>query len=763
MATAEEYRAAADRAEAAGQPGEAAELRAYADSLAPVATNATPYLEAAKRAEASGAADDAAELRAYAATLAPAATGPVQTGAPANSTSRIDWSQAPQGASERDALVGMDEAGNRTYRSPTGQVYTRPMVTSVPMTRSLSDVTLGDMGDAAYNLGAGIVGGIAQGIMNPGRALSGEPVTNADVLTTAALIAPGQLAGRAASATGGAARVADALPGPLSAAAVREAPFAPAVRAAVPAAKALTEAEVQALAAKAGRGGMGAVRAQEQLAQEAKVNLTAKAAADRLGIDLPADVFSDNQTVRATAGLTRSKVASEAEGAWRNSVNAVRDRADEIMKEMDGSPDIASVSEKVKSSLQATQAQLKKAADDLYNEVDAAIPQSARVQPDNAVKTLNATITDLGGIEGLSAPERGLFNLVTGKDPVTYARLMREKRAIGAALAKQQSTYGGVDEAMLSRLYGALSDDQMAAVQTIGSEELRAKLRNANQLFAKKKAMEKRIVNAFGQDLDGSIVSKLRASIQQGAKGDIANLNRIIKTIPEDLRKETVATALTALSRSARSSQPGFGLTEFAKTYTGLKANAPVYNQIGKAIGPEGMKMLEDLATVAERVNIANANVLTTGKANQVGFNASGLAGRVLQSTGGQRAARAAGAAGGAVTGGPMGAIAGSEMAAAITAGRADGQLAAGRLFSSPEFTQAAVEAAQGVVTPATKAALVNSRPFQSWARVVKISNPTKWLDGALNVPVTQSSAVSAAQSNSTPYDGLFQRYGGQK
>jgi hypothetical protein len=110
-----------------------------------------------------------------------------------------------------------------------------------------------------------------------------------------------------------------------------------------------------------------------------------------------------------------------------------------------------------------------------------------------------------------------------------------------------------------------------------------------------------------------------------------------------------------------------------------------------------------------------------------------------------------------------MGAIAGAEMAAAITAGRADGQLAAGRLFSSPEFTQAAVEAAQGAVTPATKAALVNSRPFQSWARVVKISNPTKWLDGALNVPVAQSSAVSAAQSNSTPYDGLFQRYGGQR
>jgi hypothetical protein len=98
-----------------------------------------------------------------------------------------------------------------------------------------------------------------------------------------------------------------------------------------------------------------------------------------------------------------------------------------------------------------------------------------------------------------------------------------------------------------------------------------------------------------------------------------------------------------------------------------------------------------------------------------------------------------------------MGAIAGSEMAAAITAGRADGQLAAGRLFSSPEFTQAAIEAAQGAVTPVTKAKLAGSRPFQSWARVVKISNPTAWLDGALRVPIAQSAAVSAAQSDAPP------------
>jgi hypothetical protein len=94
---------------------------------------------------------------------------------------------------------------------------------------------------------------------------------------------------------------------------------APAAPAAVPAAVAeVTEEEVGNLVKKASGTGFGSSAARDKLADLAQVNVAAKEAADRLGIQLPADVFSDNPQVRAAAGLTRSAAGSEAEAAWRN-------------------------------------------------------------------------------------------------------------------------------------------------------------------------------------------------------------------------------------------------------------------------------------------------------------------------------------------------------------------------------------------------------------------------------------------------------------
>jgi hypothetical protein len=67
----------------------------------------------------------------------------------------------------------------------------------------------------------------------------------------------------------------------------------------------ITEEEVGSLVKKAAGTGFGSAGARDRLADLAQVNVAAKEAADRLGIQLPADVFSDNPQVRAAAGLTR--------------------------------------------------------------------------------------------------------------------------------------------------------------------------------------------------------------------------------------------------------------------------------------------------------------------------------------------------------------------------------------------------------------------------------------------------------------------------
>ena len=83
--------------------------------------------------------------------------------------------------------------------------------------------------------------------------------------------------------------------------------------------------QVGDLVKRASGKGLGAANARNELADLAQINLDARDAAKRLGIKLPADVFSDNPQVRAAAGLTRSRAASDAEAAWRTTVSEAVD------------------------------------------------------------------------------------------------------------------------------------------------------------------------------------------------------------------------------------------------------------------------------------------------------------------------------------------------------------------------------------------------------------------------------------------------------
>jgi hypothetical protein len=284
-----------------------------------------------------------------------------------------------------------------------------------------------------------------------------------------------------------------------------------------------------------------------------------------------------------------------------------------------------------------------------------------------------------------------------------------------------ESPYGSMAEADLKRLYAALADDQLTNVGNIGGEELRQQLRAANLLYAKERALGKRIVNAFGQDIEGSVANKMRTAITGAAKGDAGEFNRLLKTVPEDLRKETLATALASVTRSARGAEKGgFGFSEFADIYPKLRANPPVYKTIVDTLGKDSADVLRDLYEVSKRVTEARANVLTTGKANQAllqGMQAESLIGKVMEST------LAKGAlTGAAAVGGPIAAAATSIITGAMTQGNKDSLKAAGKLFADEGFQKLAIEAAtKGTPSAASIRRAAMSAAFSEFANAVKM------------------------------------------
>ena len=539
------------------------------------------------------------------------------------------------------------------------------------------------------------------------------------------------MAPRAPGAPMGTAMAPEAPPAAPVAAAMPEAvpvtpeiPVTPTAPAVIPVVTEVAEEEVGNLIKKASGTGLGSAGARDRLADLAQVNVAAKEAADRLGIQLPADVFSDNPQVRAAAGLTRSAAGSEAEAAWRNTVTQAVDKADDVIKQFDatfveGAVAPGVVSQKIKDSLTKTRADLNAQAGKVYDAVDEVVPKTFVVDLPKLKETLDAVKAEVTE-EGMSAAERKLAKMIE-RGNVTYGLLKREKSLIGNAINKVESPYSSMAEGDLKRLYAALADDQLTNVGNIGGEELRQQLRAANLLYAKERALGKRIVNAFGQDIEGSVANKMRTAITGAAKGDAGEFNRLLKTVPEDLRKETLATALASVTRSTRGAEKGgFGFSEFADIYPKLRANPPVYKTIVDTLGKESADVLRDLFEISKRVTDARAQVLTTGKANQAllqGMQAESLIGKVMEST------LAKGAlTGAAAMGGPIAAAATSVITGAMTQGNKDSLKAAGKLFADEGFQKLAIESAtRGTPSASSIRRTAMSQSFQKFADAAKL------------------------------------------
>lgn len=520
-------------------------------------------------------------------------------------------------------------------------------------------------------------------------------------------------------------------------------PTAPAVAPVVE----ITEEEVGTLVKKASGSGFGSTAARDRLADLAQVNVAAKEAADRLGIQLPADVFSDNPQVRAAAGLTRSVAGGEAEAAWRNTVTQAVDKADDAIKQFDatfveGAVAPGVVSQKIKDTLTKTRSDLNTAAGKIYNSVDEKVPKTTVVDLPKLRETLDAVKAEVGDA-GMSVAERNLSKMIEAGN-VTYGRLKREKQLIGNAINKLESPYGSMAEADLKRLYAALADDQLTNVGNVGGETLRQELRAANLLYAKERALGKRIVNAFGQDIEGSVANKMRTAITSAAKGDTGEFNRLLKTVPDDLRKETLATALASVTRSARGAEKGgFGFSEFADIYPKLRANPPVFKTIVDTLGKDSTDVLRDLFEVSKRVTEARALVQTTGKANQAllqGMQAESLVGKLMESTIAKGVVTAA-----AATGGPMLAGAASVITNALTQGNKDSLKAAGKVFADESFQSLAIEAATKGESAASLRRAALSPAFSKFADLVGLP---KNVDARIQFLQSAIQAGQATQEN---------------
>jgi hypothetical protein len=504
--------------------------------------------------------------------------------------------------------------------------------------------------------------------------------------------------------------------------------------------------------ARIGAGaGRGAASARAKLADLAQVNQEARDAAQRLGIDVPFDVLSDNPQVRSAVGLTRSLVGSAAESDWQRTVREATRRSDDVMQQYDaifiaGRPSTDAASQRVLESLKATRDKLDADAGAIYRKIDGTPEVAGLVSKSTAVEMNNLRSTIAGivgevGEGGMTAQERRLSQMIEA-GPVTYGRLIREKNLIGKAMQGQQSPYGDLDSVTLKRLYGALAQDQLDNVGRIAGEDVRQQLRAANLMTAQRKGLEKRMVAGFGTELTGSIATKMQTALRSGARGDATAFNELLKTVPKDLQRETLATALASVTASRRGTPAGgvaaeeavFGFNDFVKTYRDLRANPTVYSKMAQVMGPEWDHSMRDLYEISKRVTDAQGRVLTTGKANQILGETSvqGLIGKVMNTSVAQRVAIEV------ASKVPGGGLIAPDIINFMQSGNKQAVQKASELFASPDFQKLATEAATtgGQVGRDTLRRTAASGPFARFAAAAMlprdIDSRVMWLQAAL-------------------------------
>jgi hypothetical protein len=367
-------------------------------------------------------------------------------------------------------------------------------------------------------------------------------------------------------------------------------------------------------------------RAVEVLAGETAPDPKVLAAAKRLGIDefLQPDHVTTNQVYRELAQAVKSIPGSEARQAEMKGLEQVGKRASDLIDEIGGTKDFSTLNTKLQTALQQQVDDLATKSNKIYDDVlNKTIPKRVEVNAENILNFIRTRAEDLGGFQNLSPMEKEIFGKLAPRkvkvDGVeveklpTYTLLDDVRKDIGSAY-KGTGPFKDADRGQLDQLYGRLSQDQLSVAAKFGVDDA---LKEANSLVKIRKGVEQDMTSLFGKQLHQSMVSKLDKSFKALTKGDEKQLIALLKSVPEDMRSEVVASGMkTAFGRASMDRPISFN--DYATFYQGLLQNKQAYAAIMSNLPQESRKQLSDLYRVSNSIAKASRERIQTGRLTAV-------------------------------------------------------------------------------------------------------------------------------------------------
>jgi hypothetical protein len=463
-------------------------------------------------------------------------------------------------------------------------------------------------------------------------------------------------------------------------------------------------------------------------------------AAKRLDIleFLQPDHVTTNQVYRELAQAVKSIPGSEARQAEMKGLEQVGKRASDLIDEIGGTKDFSTLNTKLQTALQQQVDDLATKSNKIYDDVlNKTIPKRVEVNAENILNFIRTRAEDLGGFQNLSPMEKEIFGKLAPRkvkvDGVeveklpTYTLLDDVRKDIGSAY-KSTGPFKDADRAQLDQLYGMLSKDQMSVAAKFGVDDA---LKEANSLVRIRKGVEQDMTALFGKQLHQSMVSKLDKSFKALTKGDEKQLIALLKSVPEDMRSEVVASGIkTAFGRASMDRPISFN--DFATFYQGLLQNKQAYAALMSNLPQESRKQLSDLYRVSNSIAKASKERILTGRLTAVADqlkDADSLIGGIIELA--KKSAGVAVLEGGArALGAPGGGVA-LWSVFALGKDKTSRQKVADTVLSSPELLRASRLVAEGQ-TEAGANVLAKSSAFGRFAKEMgipkDINAKTQWI-----------------------------------
>lgn len=496
-------------------------------------------------------------------------------------------------------------------------------------------------------------------------------------------------------------------------------------------------------------------QATEQMAQQAQVKPSKrdysfiteggdvdpeiKAAAEELGVIdklTPAQLTTDQSLREVEGAVAASKPSTQLSAKRREALDAVAQKADDMIEEFGGTVDTASLSDNIKTDMLSTISSLKKDGSELYNQVNDVIPKRAKVDVTDLKTFVDDAALDVGGIENLTPLEKKMYDLANSEP--TYAKLDIERKLVGKQM--KNPAFSDADEGQLKKYYSLLTDAQENEAMKHGNA---AELwQRAKKHTIQQKRLEESSIALMGRDLSGAIMPKAGSAIKQLSKGDFKNWDNLMKNLPKDQRQAVAVSALNDAFTLGSRKEKQLSPAGFADWYESLSRKQAAKSRLMANLPAGAPKRLESIYQVSKGIRQADAAKFETGvvveKMKDI-ESSDGWVSKIYNISKGVAAAEGVSSAVGFPGAGTVGVL-----ATAMAKGKGEPLMeAADAMISSPEFKNYMIQyAGQSVKAKAKQAiaekALMKTAKYQKWLdslpsdtkRNVLRSGLTGYLDG---------------------------------